>query len=52
MGDRYGEASHISASYSRSGQRVVIEDIRVDGAALPGSVMLTPPRYCPAAGSM
>jgi len=51
VGDHYGDASRISASYARSGQTVVIEDIRVDGTTLPGRVALTPPRYCPAAGS-
>ncbi|MBW2275613.1 MAG: hypothetical protein JRG96_20325 [Deltaproteobacteria bacterium] len=51
VGDRYGDASRISASYARSGQTVLVRDVRVDGAALTGSVALTPPRYCPAAGS-
>jgi hypothetical protein len=51
VGDHYREASRINARYARSGQSVVVEDIRIDGAALPGRVALTPPRYCPAARS-
>jgi hypothetical protein len=51
VGERYGDASRISARYARSGRAVVVRDVRVDGAALAGRVELTPPRSCPAAGS-
>jgi hypothetical protein len=52
VGGGYGDASRISASYARRGQTVLVHDIRVNGAARPGSVALTPPRTCAAAGSL